>query len=84
MTVEAGKYYILDNANGLVTDMAYGTRDAAIAAAQEIADQTYRDDVFYVCPTEQQENVEFMCAEYVIRVSDVEDTTGCYDFDEER
>lgn len=84
MTIEAGKYYILDNANELVTDTAYDTRDAAIAAAQEIADQTDRDDVFYVCPTEQQENVEFMCAEYIIRVNDGEDTTGCYDFDEER
>lgn len=84
MTIEAGKYYILDNDNELVTDTAYDTRDGAIEAAQCIADETYRDDVFFICPTEQQENVEFLCAEYVIRVNNGEDMTGCYDFDEER
>lgn len=84
MEIKANKYYILDSYNELVVDDSFDSRDDAIHAAQGLADKSDRDDVYYICPTEQQDNVEFLCAEYVIRVNGGEDSSGCYSFDEER
>lgn len=79
----ADKYYILNSSNELACDDAFDTRDEAIEVAREIADRITWDDVLYIQPTEQQYNVELLCAEYVIRVNDGE-IDGCYDADEER
>ena len=84
MEIKAGKYYILDSHNELVIEDSFDTKKQAVYKAQELADKSDKDDVYYICPTEQQEHVEFLCAEYVIRVNNGEDYIGCYVFDEER
>jgi hypothetical protein len=82
--LEAGKYYIItDHTNDLAYEEGFTNIEDAIKKAQEIAPYIYTPCCLYIQPTEMLEQVELMCAEYVISVDGGEDKVGGYVIDEE-
>ena len=82
--LESGKYYIVSSkTNDLAYEEGFANIEDAIIKAREIAEKETASCCLYIQPTEMQEKVELLCAEYVISVNGGKDDTGCYTIDEE-